>query len=186
VAVIISPSRSSFARFACHPISPVLSRPQQIRLKRAQQEAALPDAEYRDAIAVVTGMADCRSSTDPRLTDRHWDNLLSYFEAIFWRKHDAGEVQVSSKTDATFRIRGYWAQRNPAGNTSRDRYVATGIGSQVAELEARLLRDGRTLQYLQGIQARMRRGGKPFSLVNYAAALKRTLNARQRLENCPF
>jgi hypothetical protein len=29
------------------------------------------------------------ASTDARLTDRHADNLPSYFEAIHWRKFDA-------------------------------------------------------------------------------------------------
>jgi len=70
----------------------MLSRPQQILLKRAQAEAALPDPDYRSAIATISGMADCRSSKDPRLTDRHVDNLLSYLEAIHWRQVDAGTL----------------------------------------------------------------------------------------------
>jgi len=32
----------------------------------------------------------------------------------------------------------------------------------------------------------MQRGGKPFSQVKYAGALKRTLAAKQRPANCPF
>ncbi|MBE0541611.1 MAG: hypothetical protein IH623_09510, partial [Verrucomicrobia bacterium] len=46
----------------------MLSRAQQILLKRAQREAALDDAEYRDALATVSG---CRSSKDMEFTDRH-------------------------------------------------------------------------------------------------------------------
>ena len=71
----------------------MLSRPQQILLKRAQREAGLSDDEYRDALQTVTG---CRSSTAPALTDRHLDKVLAYFEAIHWRNVDAGELQPSS------------------------------------------------------------------------------------------
>jgi len=88
----------------------MLSRPQQILLKRAQREAGLPDDEYRDALQTVTG---CRSSKDPQLTDRHLDLLLGYFEAIHWRKVDAGqhvfagELQPPCRPNAVFRQRGF-------------------------------------------------------------------------------
>jgi hypothetical protein len=163
-----------------------LSRPQQIRLKRAQQEARLDDADYREAIATISGMADCRSSTDPRLTDGHWDNLLAYFEAIFWRKLDAGHVQLSPKHDATFQRRGYWAAKNRHGDTSRDRYVARTVQDEVSALEAELTAIGCGLSYLRAIQNRMQCGGKPFSLVKYAGALKRTLAAKQSGVDRPF
>ena len=164
----------------------MLSRSQQILLKRAQKQAALADDEYRDAIAIVSGMEDCRSSTDGRLTDRHCDNLLSYFEAIYWRKVDARALRHVFKPDAVFRKRGFWASKNPSGNTSRDRYAGNAIAQEVADLEACLTEYGCGLLYFQGIQQRMRRGGKDFSLVQYAAALKRTLAAKQRAANQPF
>ena len=75
----------------------MLSRRQQILLKRAQREAALDDAEYRDALATVSG---CRSSKDPEFTDRHLDVALAYFEAIHWRKADAGLLPPSCKAAA--------------------------------------------------------------------------------------
>jgi len=146
----------------------------------------LDDADYRDTIATVSGMADCRSSKDARLTDRHVDNLLGYFEAIFWGKVDAGALQPGCKPNAVFRQRGYWAGKNRRGDTSRDRYVAQTVESQVADLERQLAEFGCGLSYLQAIQQRMQRGGAPFSLVKYASALKRTLEAKQRAANCPF
>jgi hypothetical protein len=54
-------------------------------LKRAQAQAALDDADYREAIATVSGITDCRSSTDARLSDRNVDILMAYFEAIYWK-----------------------------------------------------------------------------------------------------
>ena len=168
----------------------MFSRAQQIRLKRAQAEAALPDAEYRAALGIISALVNCTSSKDPRLTDRHWDQLLAYFEAIFWRRVDAGELRPSPKPSATFRRRGYWAGKNLRGKTSRDRYAARAIEMEVRSLEEDLQADGCAQCYLRAIQNRMRQGGAPFSLVKYAAALRRTLSARRgrvggRVE-CPF
>lgn len=153
----------------------MLSRAQQILLKRAQQQAALDDADYRSAIAIVAGMADCRSSKDARLSDAHLDNLLSYFEAIFWNRVDAGELQPSCKRDAVFRQRGFWAGKNRRGNTSRDRYITREMGAEIGELEDKLTALGFGFGYLQAIQNRI----VPFSIVNYRAALQRTLKAKQ-------
>lgn len=51
----------------------MITRAQQILLKRAQAQAGLDDADYRDAIEAVSGIPGCRSSKDSRLTDRHID-----------------------------------------------------------------------------------------------------------------
>lgn len=154
----------------------MLTRAQQILLKRAQQEAGLDDADYRSAIATVSGHEDCRSSTDPRLTDENADKLLSYFEAIHWRKVDARQLQPSCKPLAVFRQRGYWAGKNRKGNTSRDRHANIEIGHAVNALEDELMKMGYGLTYLSAIQNRI----VPFSVVNYHAALKRTLAAKRR------
>jgi hypothetical protein len=154
----------------------MLTRPQQILLKRAQQEAGLSDSDYREAIATVSGHADCRSSTDPRLTDENADNLLSYFEAIHWRRVDSGELQPSCKPLAVFRQRGYWAGKNRKGNTSRDRHTNIEVGHAVNALEDELMRMGYGLQYLSAIQNKI----IPFSVVKYHAALKRTLAAKRK------
>ncbi len=152
------------------------SRAQQILIKRAQQQAALTDAEYRDAIALVSGMEDCRSSKDPRLTDGHVDKLLSYIEAIYWMNVDAGSLQPSCKPGAVFRERGFWATKNRTGNTSRDRYTEAHFTREVADLEAELNTLGFGLKYLAAIQNNIR----PFSLIKYAGALKRTLASKRK------
>ena len=154
----------------------MLTRAQQILLKRAQQEAKLSDLDYRDAVALVSGMADCRSSTDARLTDGPVDNLLSYFEAILWRKVDAGELQASCKPTAVFRQRGFWAARNRKGNTSRDRHVELECAKQVVALEDEMHTLGFGFSYLTAIQNNI----QPWSVVNYLAALKRTLASKRK------
>ena len=161
----------------------MLTRAQQILIKRAQAQAGLDDAEYRTSVATVSGMEDCTSSKDARLTDAHVDNLLSYFEAIFWRRVDSGELQPTCKPDAVFRQRGYWAGKNQRGHTSRDRYVDASLQGDVKQLESDLTSLGYGFAYLQAIQNRIR----PFSLVKYRSALVRTLDSkRTRLDNQPF
>jgi hypothetical protein len=154
----------------------MLTRGQQILLKRAQQQAALDDVDYRSAIATVSGHEDCRSSTDPRLTDENADNLLSYFEAIHWRKVDSSELQPSCKPLAVFRKRGYWAAKNRKGDNSRDRHATVQAGYQCQALEDELAKFGCGFGYFQAIQNRI----VPFSVVKYRAALERTLRAKQR------
>lgn len=165
----------------------MLTNDQKALLKRAQAQAALSDDEYRDAIALVSGMPDCRSSTDKRLTDEHVDRLMSYFEAIYWRKAPAEGLQGHLKVNAVFRQVGYWASKNTRGNTSRDRYTATAQAQEIADLEAALASEfDCSAAYCATIRASMTSGGKEFNLVKYAAALKNTLEARQRKVNRPF
>lgn len=155
----------------------MLTRRQKILLKRAQAEAGLDDADYREAIATVSGWPDCRSSKDARLTDGQFDAVISYFEAIHWQRVDSGALQPACKPDAVFRQRGYWQSKNRRANTSRDRYVAREMEGRVRAAESRLMELGCGLAYLQAIQNRI---GRPLSLVNYAAALERTLAAKER------
>lgn len=154
----------------------MLSRPQQILLKRAQAEARFSDEDYRDAIQSVFGADDCRSSKDPRLTDRHLDILLSYIESIFWNEVDKGTLQPVCKPNAVFRQRGYWAARNRKGETSRDRFVERELSAECERLEAALAALGCGLKYFQAIQTRI----VPWSLPAYRAALARTLKAKQK------
>lgn len=164
----------------------MLTNEQKGLCKRAQKEAALPDNEYRDAIALVSGMRDCTSSKDARLTDDHMDSLMSYFEAIFWRKVDAGQLQPVFKPNAVFRQRDFWKNKNRRGNTSRDRFTHDALTQDIADLEGKLMQHGCGLSYFQGIQNNMKRGGKAFNLVNYRGALKRTLEAKERAADQPF
>lgn len=169
----------------------MLSRAQIILLQRAKHQAALDDVEYRDAIETVSASPGCRSSKDKRLSDRHLDNLMSYFEAIYWRKVDGlnqSVIQRCAGIHDVFRAgnRNFWSSRNSKGNTSRDRFAADAAQSEVDALETELTRLGCCLPYLRSIQNRMRSGGKEFNLVKYAGALKRTLSAKQRKIEQPF
>jgi hypothetical protein len=155
----------------------MLSRRQQILLKRAMREAGLEDTEYREALAIVCG---CRSSTDPEMTDRDADKVLAYFEAIHWRKVDRGELQPSRKVNAVFRQRGYWAGKNTNEQTSRDRWAANGVSSQIASLEGALGRLGFGPQYCATIRENVTRGDTDnHAQFLYKAALERTLRAKK-------
>ncbi len=156
----------------------MLSRPQQILLKRAQREAELDDAEYRDALQTVAGV---RSSKDAPLSDRHLDLLLGYFEAIHWRKVDAGELQPSGSLTAVFRQRDYWASKNSRQETSRDRYTRSNVEREIAVLESRLADLGFGESYCLSIRQKATHGSQDaHSQFLYRAALRRTLTAKAR------
>lgn len=159
----------------------MISRAQQILLKRAQKQAGVDDADYRTTIADCTGLDDCRSSTDPRLTDRHLDVLMSYFEAIHWRAVDSGLLPAPTDPGQPFRARGYWAGKNTSRSTSRDRYVERDLAGQVAEAEAALHKLGYGLQYCAAIRNNI----VPFSLPKYLGALSRTIHAKQAKAAAP-
>src|ERR1017187_6406886 len=133
----------------------MLSCPQQILLKRAQREAALADGEYRDALETVSG---CRSSKDAAITDRQLDLVMGYFEAIHWRKVDAGELQPPCRPDAVFRQRGYWASKNTSQETSRDRFTNLNLGQAIADLECKLEALGFGKSYCESIRKNSTRG----------------------------
>jgi hypothetical protein len=158
----------------------MISRPQQILLKRGQREAGVEDAEYRDALASIAGV---RSSKDPKLTDRDLDKLLAYFEAIHWRGIDAGRLQPSCSATAVFRQRGYWQHKNTGTETSRDRYrVRAAAGTPRAEitrLEGELAALGFGGGYCGAIRSKViQRRTDDASLWRYKAALERTLKAK--------
>lgn len=156
------------------------SRAQQILVKRAQREAGLADADYREAIETVSGIPGCRSSTDGRLTDEHLDKLLAYFEAIFWRRVDLGELQPGCNSGAIFRQRHFWAQRNRAGNTSRDRHTAAVLSDEIGRLEAGLAALGFGPDYCAAIREKVAAGrAHTYGQRLYKAALERTLRAKQ-------
>jgi hypothetical protein len=154
----------------------MLLRAQQILLKRAQQECHLPDGEYRDALELV---CHCRSSKDPEMTDRNLDTLLAYFEAIHWRKADAGELQASCKPNAVFRQRGYWASKNTHQETSRDRFTGQNLRREITDLENQLKRYGFTDGYCASIRSNVTHGRNDARALHlYRAALDRTLRAK--------
>jgi hypothetical protein len=156
----------------------MLSRAQQILLKRAQREAGLLDAEYRDALEMIAG---CRSSTAPALTDRHLDKLLAYFEAIHWRAMDGGTLQPSCSATAVFRQRGYWQAKNTPQETSRDRFNGVNLSEEIAALERHLAALGYGDGYCAGIRRKVASGRTDAHALHlYRAALERTLNAKTK------
>jgi hypothetical protein len=157
----------------------MLSRAQQILIKRAQREAGLEDGDYRAALQTVSG---CSSSRDQKLTDRHCDLVLAYFEAIFWRKVDKGEFQANCMPGAVFRKRGFWAAKNPKSCTSRDRYLRCNWESQINALETELGSLGFGPEYCRRIRARLadHAPGREVRPIDYLAALRRTLRAKQK------
>jgi hypothetical protein len=156
----------------------MLTRAQQILLKRAQRGTGLDDAEYRDALELVSG---CRSSTDPRMTDRHLDVALAYMEAIFFRRKDAGALQPPGSGAAVFRQRGYWAAKNPRGQTSRDRFTGRNLDREIAGLEIELSRLGFGEAYCLGIRDKVTHGRRDAHALHlYRAALSRTVSAKQK------
>jgi len=138
----------------------------------------MSDDEYRDTLEMVAG---CRSSTDPRMTDRHLDQLLAYIEAIFWRGMNAGTLQPAGSRDAVFKKPGFWKSRNPAGETSRDRFTGRNQGAEISDLEAKMNALGFGPAYLNAIRDKVCHGStEAHALHLYAAALQRTLKAKAR------
>lgn len=151
-----------------------LTNAQKSLCKRAQRQADVPDAEYREAWRQITGLADCDTSTDPRLGNRELDKMMSYMEAIYWRRIDERTLQVGAyNRHHPFRTRGYWSARNRKIETSRDRFLAGAASGNVIGLERNLSLAGYDPKNLEGIRRRMD-GKTPFA---HRAALQRTLNA---------
>ena len=163
----------------------MLTRPQQILLKRAQAQAQLPDAEYRAALETVSGLPGCRSSKDARLTDRHLDILLAYVEAIYWRGVDAKALQPSGNPAAVFRQHGFWASKNTKASTSRDRFTEASLIRQLGERQAALMQLGYGMAYLQAIENKQRDASGAINLVKYLSALDRTLRFKRQATAAP-
>ncbi len=156
----------------------MLSRAQQILLKRGQREAGLSDDDYRDALEMIAG---CRSSKSPALTDRHLDKLFAYFEAIHWRAVDAGTLQPSGSITAVFRQRGYWVAKNTNQETSRDRFNDSNLAKSIADLEREMAGLGFGQGYCAAIRKKVANGRDDTrGLHLYCAALQRTLKAKAK------
>ncbi len=150
----------------------MLSRLQQILIKRAQAEAGLNDEEYRDLLEELTG---CRTSKDPRLGDRQLDVVLALFEAICWRGRDGGILPAPNARSA-FRNRGYWAAKNRSGETSRDRFVSERVKADCSDLEEALQKLGFGDRYCASIRIKVSGHDQSTSgMIRYRAALRRTL-----------
>lgn len=160
----------------------MVTRAQQILLKRAQAAAGVDDGDYRDMIATVSGLADCRSSKDPRLTDEHLDKLLAWLEVYYWRQSD-----LIRRPSDVFRTPGYWVTKNRKGNTSRDRFNQRSEVDLISALEAELGELGYGDTYCAAIRRSVGARNRA-----YIAALTRTLESKRGLpravpaDNQPF
>lgn len=167
----------------------MLSRPQQVLLKRAQAQAGIGDEEYRDTMEHHCGV---RSSTDARMSDEHLDLMLSILEGIYWHAHDAGRLPEPCNANAPFVRRAYWSSKNPAKNTSRDRYNAESLNGDIAALERQLCSEfGCGPGYFRAIKSKVIPSARqnmawPAGLVKYRTALERTLEAKRKKANVPF
>jgi hypothetical protein len=150
----------------------MLSNEQKALIKRSQREALINDDEYRDILDTELGFG-VRSSTDPRLGDRHFDKILAYFEAIYWRKVDAQEI-VQKHPKSVFQVRGYWASKNTVQSNSRERHADRALSTEINRLESALRSHGVHESYFHAIQ---RKTGRSWQ---YRYALMRTLAARNK------
>ncbi|MDX1951476.1 MAG: hypothetical protein SFY81_04790 [Verrucomicrobiota bacterium] len=151
----------------------MLSNQQKKLVKMAQREAAISDTDYRHALCEELGFG-VSSSTDPGLTDRHFDRIMAYFEAIFWRKVDQQELSHSPK-NTVFQRRSYWQRKNSDRETSRDRFSNAALSLELERLEAELHQHGLGNGYFFAIQSKI--GGRNWK---YKAALERTLKSKQK------
>ena len=150
----------------------MLSNEQKALIKRAQREALINEEEYRQILFEDLGFG-VHSSTDPRLGDRHFDKILAYFEAIYWRKVDAGEV-VKRHPKTVFQRRGYWSSKNTIQTNSRERYADRALNLEINRLESELRSRGVNERYLTAISNKTGRGWQ------YRYALMRTLAAQKK------
>lgn len=159
----------------------MLTNRQKAMLKTAQRLAGVPDTEYRETLQRIAGVA---SSTDRRMGNDHLDVVMSFFEAIYWRRVRAGDVVHRVGNFHPFRAEGYWAGKNSAERTSRDEYMERHWEVEIARLESEMAAAGYGRNYCAAIARRCD------SAAHYAAALRRTLKTiarpKQTDELCPF
>lgn len=159
----------------------MLTNEQKSLLKRAQRQADLPDADYREALQVIAGVS---SSTDPRMGDEHLDKLMKYFEAIYWRKVETGDLTHKPGKWEPFLKRDYWKLKNTPQQSSRDRFTGRNLAQQIADLETAMADLGFNAYYCAKIKANVTsRGSTADASWKYKAALERTLaSKRKKLE----
>jgi hypothetical protein len=158
----------------------MLSNDQKARLKSAQRQAGIDDAEYREWLATIAGPG-VHSSTDPKVDNRAWDKLMAQFEAIYWLKVERGELQHKYNPHASFQKKGFWAGRNTSKETTRDRFNQAETVEAIISLETELTDLGNHPNYLAAIRSKVA-GDRtdPKSLWAYRAALERTLAAKKK------
>jgi hypothetical protein len=164
----------------------MLTNEQKSLLKRAQRQAGLADAEYREALQLIAGV---QSSTDPRIGDRHLDKLMGYFEAIYWRKVELEQCLNPAQLVANgenrlwlpFLAPDYWKNKNTKQETSRDRFVKGSLAADVTALENELYQMGFNTAYCSAIRLKVTNGrGGAQDILRYKAALERTVESKRK------
>ena len=92
---------------------------------------------------------------------------------IYWRGVDSGALQPRCKPNSPFRKRGYWAGKNRRDSTSRDRYAAQQLATQIIVCEDRLAALGFGGNHLRAILEKTGAG------MGYWAALRRTISFKE-------
>ena len=157
----------------------MISNEQKAVLKRAQREAMIDDEEYRDILENQLGFG-FRSSTDPRMGDRHMDKAMIYFEAIYWRQVDQGTIKLRNPK-TVFTRRNFWKDRNTLASNSRERFASSALAGQIAILEKNMHALGKNSFYLAAIKRNCK------SDWGYKIALERAVKANQRKQEAnPF
>ena len=88
---------------------------------------------------------------------------------------------LASRPNAVFRQRSYWARKNTAAETSRDRFSGRNQGTAIRELEDALSALGCGPAYCATIRQKVCRGRTDaHALRLYEAALARTLKSKKR------
>jgi hypothetical protein len=156
----------------------MLTNEQKSLLKRAQRQAVLADVEYREALTVIAGV---NTSTHPRVGNEHLDKIMKYFEAIYWRKIDGGELIHQPGKWEPFLRRGYWAEKNTPARTSRDGFTEANLAVEISRLETAMAELGYNGFYCNSIRLKVAGGRSDSgSLHRYKFALKRTLESKQK------
>lgn len=128
--------------------------------------------DYRDLLAMISRLPDCRSATDARLTEEHFDHVMRALEFSYWARIDGGEKLTRAKP---FLARDYWRGKNShCGQTSRDRFSARGFNAQLHAAETALQALGKDHSYLRAIEEKTGGGHA------YLAALRRTILAAEK------
>src|SRR3954463_1617304 len=141
----------------------MLSNDQKAVLKRAQREARLSDAEYRECVETVSGLT---TSMAPEFSDRHLVKALAFLEAIFWRKVDLKELPGPANREAVFSTRDFWKSRNTQMETSRDRFAAEQARLRIQAFEEGLAEFGCGADYCATIRQKVTKGNSDARSLN--------------------
>lgn len=144
---------------------------QKALIAQARRALRLTDDDYRQDLRRICKVD---TSTARQLTDRDLDRIMAYWEAIYWRTLSTQNPLNSQPQNGIkpFLKPDYWARKNTAHNTSRDRYTKAHAEHDAEHFESLLLAAGKNQAYLQTIKRNCHHDP-----VAYRAALAKTCKA---------